>query len=216
MTDPLLQAALAGDAPFLFGAVEVAFPGYTLRLLDGAGELTIGGQLFRGIDDTFGTLDTIGVHEETIGNEAPQLEIGLLPPDSSAATQLASGLMQGSIVKIMMGAFDPISGLVIGTPEQLFLGEIDVPTYSIGANGERSVSYTVVSVFERLFEINEGERASDGWHQSIWPGEKGFEYVTGTVKNLYWMAKRPVPQYVQSGPGWNPTWGINPDLAASL
>jgi hypothetical protein len=209
MTDPVLQAALQTDAPFLFGAVEIVFPDYTLRVLDGSGELTIGGNLFVGLDPVFGALDTISTHEESMGDEAPELTIGFLPPDASAAATLASALMQGSLVRIMMGAFDPSSNSVIGTPEVLFLGEIDVPTIEI-AKGQRSVSYTVVSVFERLFEVAEGERASDGWHQSIWPGEKGLEFVTGTVKNLYWMAKRPVPQYI--GGTWldpmrdNPEW----------
>lgn len=208
MTDPILQAALESEAPFLFGAVEIAFPDYTLRVLDGSGELTIGGNLFVGYDPVFGVLDAISTHNERIGDEAPELTVSLLPPDASAAAELASGLMQGSLVKIMMGAYDPATGYVIGTPEQLFLGEIDVPTYEISL-GQRSVSYTVVSVFERLFEVNEGERASDGWHQSIWPGEKGFEYMTGTVKNLYWGAKRPIGNIVGSttspGPqGWDP------------
>lgn len=205
MTDPVLQAALEADAPYLFGAVEIQFPDYTLRLLDGSGELTIDGNLFAGLDPTFGTLDTISAPEESIGDEAPQIEIGLLPPDASAAAVLANGLMQGSPVKIMLGVFDPTTNSVVGTPEQLFLGEIDVPTLEIG-KGTRSVSYTVVSVFERLFEVNEGERASDGWHQSIWPGELGLNHMTGTDKNLYWMAKRPVPQYTLGGPAWNPRW----------
>ena len=197
MTDPVLQSAIETDAPFLFGAIEIQFPGHTLRLLDGAGTVVIGGETFSGEDDTFGTLDTISVHDERIGEEVPEITIGLLPPDDSAAAVLASGLMQGSTVKIMLGAFDPISGLVIGTPEQVFLGEIDVPTMEV-SQGQRSVAYTVVSVFERLLEVNEGERASDGWHQSIWPGEKGFEYMTGTVKNLYWGTKRPVGTIIGS------------------
>lgn len=201
MTDPVLQAALQADSPFLFGAVQIDFPDYTLRVLDGSGELTIDGQLFTGFDPVFGVLDTISAHEEAIAEEAPELTIGFLPPDASAAATLASGLMQGSQVRIMLGAFDPVSNSVIGVPEQLFLGEVDVPTYEL-SQGRRSVSYTVVSVFERLFEVHEGERASDGWHQAIWPGEKGFEHVTGTVKNLYWMAKRPVAQTI--GPISNP------------
>jgi hypothetical protein len=193
MTDPVLQAALETDSPFLFGAIEIAFPDYTLRLLDGSGELEIGGETFVGIDPTFGVLDTISTHEEQIGEEAPELTIGLLPPDDTAASELVSALMQGSLVRIMLGAFNPASNSVIGEPEQLFLGEIDVPTLDFAA-GSRTVSYTCVSVFERLFEMREGERAADGWHQSIWPGEKGFEFVTGTVKNLYWGAKRPIGQ----------------------
>lgn len=205
MVDPVLQAALEAEAPYLFGAIEIEFPGHTLRLLDGSGELTIGGDLYTGEDEVFGVLDSIGVHEEAIGEEAPELTISFLPPDASAAADLANAAMQGSQVRLMLGAFDPATNSVIGTPEQLFLGEIDVPTYEI-AQGQRSVSFTVVSVFERLFEVNEGERASDGFHQSIWPGQLGLEYMTGTVKNLYWMAKRPVGQ--QIGPASQLPGGI--------
>ncbi len=190
MTDPLLQAALESEAPFLFGAVEIEFPDYTLRLLDGAGELTIGGNLFTGDDAVFGSLESISDLDEEIGDSAPETTITLLPPDASAAATLANPAMQGATVRIMLGAFDPTSNTVIGEPEQLFLGEIDVPTYDT-AQGQRSVSYTCVSVFERLFEVAEGERASDGWHQSIWPGEKGLEFMTGTARTLYWAAKRP-------------------------
>lgn len=198
MTDPALQAALEGEAPWLFGAVEFAFPDYTLRLLDGSGELLIGGELFVGEDETFGVLDTISELTEAIGDEAPEIQIGLLPPDGEALATLASSAMQGSIVKVMLGAWDPASGNVIGEPEVIFLGEIDVPSFE-SEEGSRTVSYSIVSVFERMFEISEGERASDGWHQSIWPGERGFEYITGTAATLYWGAKRPVGQNIGVG-----------------
>src|SRR3546814_21168221 len=54
------------------------------------------------------------------------------------------------------------------------LGEIEVPSLTIGAGGQRSLSYTAVSVFERLFDTDEGERAQDDWHRSHWTGEKGL------------------------------------------
>jgi len=200
MSDPLLEAAAASDAPFLFGALKIEFPEYTLRLLDGAAQITIGGETYVGEDSVFGAIETIGAMDETIGNEAPEIEIGLLPPDASAAATLAAAEMQGSRVQVMFGAYDPSTGAVVGTPEVLFLGEVDVPTIET-AQGSRRVSYTVVSAFERLFEVNEGERASDGWHQSIWPGERGFEYMTGTVKNLYWGAKLPVQQVIGPSAG---------------
>jgi hypothetical protein len=92
---------------------------------------------------------------------------------------------------LMAGAADPATGLVIGQPEVLFLGEIDVPTINIDQAGARTLEYTIVSVFERLFEVEEGQRASNGWHQTIWPGELGLDFMTGTDVNLYWGVKPP-------------------------
>lgn len=195
MTDPVLQAALEGESPFLFCALRIAFPGYTLRVLDGSGELVIGGETYLGIDPVFGVPESVGQTAEIIGDDAPEWEFSFLPPDASAATTLASALMQGSQVQVMLGAFDPAANSLIGTPEQLFLGEIDVPRIDV-SRGSRKVGYTAVGVFERLFELAEGERASDGWHQSIWPGQLGLEYMTGTSKNLYWGAKRPIGQQI--------------------
>jgi hypothetical protein len=98
--------------------------------------------------------------------------------------------MQGSRVTVLVGVVDPATGIAIGTPEVLFLGEIDVPTLRLGEKS-RQVEFTVVSVFERLFEVDEGERASDGFHQSIWPGELGLSLVNGTEEKLWWGAKAP-------------------------
>jgi hypothetical protein len=70
------------------------------------------------------------------------------------------------------------------------MGQIDVPTLFID-KGSRKVEFSIVSVFERLFENDDAVRASDGYHQFIWPGELGLEFMTGTDKNLYWGAKPP-------------------------
>lgn len=191
MTDPVLQAALAQPSIFMFGAIKIELPDHTIRVLDGSGQLVIAGETYVGTDEIFGTLESIGTHSETIGDEAPEMEFGFLPPDASSAAELASGLMQGCPVTVMIGVYDPTSNLIIGVPEVPFYGEVDVPTYD-ASKGARSVAFTVVTVFERLFEVREGERASDGWHQSIWPGELGLEFVTGTSKNLYWGTKIPV------------------------
>ena len=211
--DPTLQAALAAPAPWIFGAVEIVLPDYTLRLLDGSSQLAINGHLFIGEDPTFGTLASISTLSEEIGDEAPEISIELYPPDASAMATLCNPNMQGSQVSILVGAVDPTSGLIIGHPEVKFLGEIDVPSLTIGEGGQRSLSYSAVSVFERLFETDEGARAQDAWHQSIWPGELGLEYMTGTDKNLYWGAKRPKGQQTQRSqsrgyiPTRTPQWG---------
>lgn len=200
MVDPTLQAALEGDVLYLYGAIKIEFPDHTLRLLDGAGELTIGGEVYSGEDAILGTLDSIDELPEDIGDEAPQIRLTLNPADAEASATLTAATVQGSTITIMMGAYDPSTNLAVGVPETLFYGELDVPTLDT-SGGSREITYTAVSVFERLFEVREGERASDGWHQSIWPGELGLEYMTGTVKNLYWGAKRPLTTVRRNGWG---------------
>lgn len=193
--DPALQTALAQPAPWIVGAIEIMLPGYALRLLDGAGVVTMNGNPFFGEDPTFGVLNSISVLQEATGNEAPEIQIEIYPPDAAASAVLANSTMQGAQVSISVAVIDPATWLTIGVPEVKFLGEVDVPTLEVAEGGQRILTFTVVSVFERLFEVDEGVRASDGYHQSIWPGELGLEYMTGTNKNLYWGAKRPAGSY---------------------
>ena len=189
--DASLKNALAQPAPLLFGAIKIELPGYTLRLLDGSAVLQMGSEIYAGLDATFGTLGGISDLSEEIGDNAPEVTVTLMPPDVSATAVLSHPNMQGSVATIMVGAVDAATGAVIGAPEILFLGEIDVPTIGIDESGARTVEFTIVSVFERLFETEEGQRASNGWHQSIWPGELGLEFMTGTDVNLYWGVKPP-------------------------
>lgn len=193
MVDPVLTAALAQDNVVFFAAMKIDLPGRSLYFLDGAGVLVIDGNTYSGEDSEFGTVAAIDIISEDIGDSAPELLVSLYPKDGVAASTLANPAMQGATVTIMVGAINPATGLTVGTPEIKFLGEIDVPTL-IAEQNKRIVEFTVVSIFERLFELDEGIRASDGYHQSIWPGERGLEYMTGTNKNLYWGAKKPAGQ----------------------
>lgn len=189
--DASLKNALAQPAPLLFGALKIALPNHTIRLLDGSAVLQIGTEVYAGIDELFGTLGGLSDLSEEIGDESPEVTVTMMPPDVSAAAVLSHPNMQGAVATIMVGAADPMTGAVIGAPEILFIGEIDVPTIGIDESGARTVEFTIVSVFERLFEVEEGQRASNGWHQSIWPGELGLEFMTGTDVNLYWGVKPP-------------------------
>src|SRR3546814_8583292 len=106
LVDPTLQAAFAAPAPWIFGAVEIVLPDYNLRLLDGASELTINGNLYKGEDATFGTLAAISTLSEEIGEEAPEISIELYPPNASAMATLCNQNMQGSQASISVGAVE--------------------------------------------------------------------------------------------------------------
>jgi len=197
---PGLDAALAADRALVFGAVEILLPGYALRLLDGAGELVIGGNLYRGRDATYGVLSAVSALSDGSGDQVPSLNITLTPPDNTAAGTLVGAAVQGSLVTVWLGAINRATGLVIADPYLVYIGEIDVPVIRAGDDG-RTVEYEVVSVMERLFSEDEGQRLSSGFHQSVWPGETGFADVTGVENTVYWGVEPPPPPVVSGSFG---------------
>jgi hypothetical protein len=192
-----LDAALSADRAPIFGAVSIALPGYTLRLLDGSGELAFAGGSFLGDDPSFGVLAAVSEIADGASDEAPSVNITLLPPNDTAAATLAAAAMQGSLVNIYAGSWNLDTGQVIPDPVLLFIGEVDVPTLRSGSDG-RSVEYEVTSISERLFAGDEGLRLSDGFHQSVWPGELGLSNVSGVEQTIYW-GTQPPPGTVQPG-----------------
>ena len=194
-----LAAALAADRVVVFGAVRLALPGATVRLLDGSGVVVFGGETYTGEDAIFGSLGTISSLSDGQGDEAPAFDISLIPPGATAAATLASAAMQGSSVQLWLGAIDRATGLTLGDPYLAFAGEIDVPVVRAGADGRR-VEYQVVSATERLFQEDEGAKLSDSFHQSIWPGETSFFDVTGIEQTIYW-GQAPVASNITVGGG---------------
>jgi hypothetical protein len=47
----------------------------------------------------------------------------------------------------------------------------------------------------RLLEENAERKLSDSFHQAVWPGELGLEFVTTVTRKIYWRANDP------AGPG---------------
>lgn len=192
---PALQSALAQPRVLLAGFLRIQFPDYTLRLVDG-GTVQWGAETFVSRDDRFGTIGAMSAIAEEVGDTAPAVDVSLIPPSLADAIELANAAMQGAPARIWMGAIDREAGTVISEPELIFAGEVDTVALEL-ARGERSVEITIVSVFERLFDDDEGARLSDTFHQSIWPGELGFVHMTSTVINEIWGPGDRPPAAVQ-------------------
>lgn len=194
--DPAMDAALRAPFAMLFRAVEIILPGpRPLRLLDGAGEVAFQGQAFAGLDPELGALASAEVDGDGQGREAPEATVSILPPTNAAAAILCSPQAQGSRVMIWDAVLDSVTGLVVPGDDLLFWGEIDVPELIVG-EGSRLVNLRCVSVFERFFELEEGARLNGSFHQSIWPGELGFGYVTDVQRALPWGSDAPRPSAV--------------------
>lgn len=193
--DVSLAAALQGPAATVFCALEIVLPDHTLRVLDGTGVVAFGDRTFGGSDATFGILHAIESVAEQVGTEAPRVRFTFMPSTMDATVALSAPSAQGSEVSLWFGAVDPATGLVIGEPELLFIGELDAVEGAFDQNS-RVLTLDVASAWDRLFDVNEGNRLNNAFHQSIWPGELGFQYVTQIQRDEPWGFDAPRPRVV--------------------
>lgn len=182
---PALESELAGPAPLVFGAISLNLPDATVNLLDGSGVLAFGGKTYTGRDPTYGVLAACDNLVDAMGDQAPALSITLLPASDAAAADLSKPDMQGSLVEIYVGAVNPATGAVIASPYLAGLYELDVPTLK-STDAGRELDYQLVSVLERCFVDDEGQRLSPGRQRAIYPNDAGLDDVTGVTQTIYW------------------------------
>ena len=206
-----LDAALKGAAPLVCLLVAVDLPGHAIRVTDGAGQVVFAGETYNGEDAVYGVLDAIESASEQVGTEAPTIRFTFLPASLPALADITSPSNQGADVKVWFGAVEPSTGLLIGEPELLFLGELD--TAEVDASDTSTIiTFDVASAWERLFEQSEGQRLNNTFHQSIWPGEKGFEFVTQIQREEPWGYDGPRPYIVTDVIGGQPGTGTAPGM----
>ena len=170
-------------------------PNFALRLLDGAGVLTLFGNTFVGSDQTYGALMSIDSFSDGVGDDAPTMKVTLLPPNNTSMADLAAADVQGSQVSLWVGLVNPATGLPVSDPDLRFIGSVDVPTIQIDKNS-KTLELACISSFEQFFRDDEGVRLSDAWHQSVWPGELGLQFVSGVQLQMPWGADAPRPVLV--------------------
>ena len=186
-----MLAALLPPNVRIFGACQIDFPDYSLKLIDGPTAFPAAPwNAFVARDPIYGTLTAIEAISDGTGDSAPEVTLTLSPASDAAATQLAAASMQGSRTRFWLGVQDRVTGAVVPDPYLLADYRVDVPTLKWGQQA-RSVEYTLVDVFDRLFDLEEGIRLSDAWHQGIYAGELGLEYVTGIDQAVYWGTDAP-------------------------
>jgi hypothetical protein len=170
------------------GLLKMELPTGDVRLCDG-GFIVFDDETYTSKDATFGSISSIQAMSEGVGDEVPALELEFYPDGSAEPGDLGQPGFQKSRVKLWLGEYDVDTGLISGTPDLLFDGQMDQCVLSVGA--ERTVAMTVVSTAERLFQRNAGNDLSDGYHQSVWPGEKGEANATGLSVPVAWGVESP-------------------------
>jgi len=182
---PQMEAALASGRALVLAFCQMDLKdGRTVGLLTGSGEIKWQNVIFRGRDDVFGTIAAIDPPSDGYGDEAPGMSFTLIPGDTSAAADLSSPAMQGSRVRWWIACLDD-NGFVIANPWLWFEGSLDVPELTLDASA-RELEIALVSEMEKLFMEEEGRRLSEASHLEVWPGERGFRYMSGLSRSIMW------------------------------
>lgn len=173
----------------LAGLVRIALPDRSPVLLCDGGFIDFSGERYRSSDATFGTIASIEGLDEGQGDEIPALDIDLFPAETAAAGDLSKPGYQQSRVQMWIAEYDVATGQIVGTPDPMFDGQIDQTSLRLGKG--RTLSMSVVSNAERLFEFDIGNSWSPTFHKSVWPGEKGHDNASGLKISVAWGVAGP-------------------------
>lgn len=176
--------ALSDNVIWLAGLCEITLPSRTVRLCDGA-FVVWGADTFTSEDVDFGTIESVDQVAEAISDEAPSGKLTMLPPSFAAAEDLFQPEAQGSPMRFWLAEIDQATGTVVGTPENLFSGFLNTLNLKVGKT-RRAVEIEFMSEAERLFWTKEGNVLSSRFHKSVWAGELGLDFATGTQLAVPW------------------------------
>jgi len=167
----------------LTGLVKIELPDRTLRFCDG-GFFTYESETYRSKDAVFGTIGALQTMAESVGDIVPAITMTLLPPSVTAPTAISQPGNQTAPAKFIIAEYDAETGL-ISTGDVEFYGQIDQTVLKRSAT-EYSLTVSIVSLAERLFERNIGNSMNPNWHKSVWPGELGQDNATGLTGAVAW------------------------------
>jgi hypothetical protein len=189
--DSGILAALQTRRPLPFYAIKIVAGGTTLRLLDGPGTLTLGGETYTWKDATYGVCVLPDDISEGARGESASVSFSILPPSDSAARTLLSALSESATVKIWaIGAVNASTGASIADPDTEFTGFVDVPSFTCGP-GICRLDVLAAGAMAYFLDRGDGLTMSDASHQSVRSGELGFEMMTDVGKPIDQAATPP-------------------------
>lgn len=161
------------SAPVLrpFFLFEGSFAFSTLRLWDGYGDLSYDGQTWLG-NGWFSGIGDVGEDNDIKSNG---VDVFLSGVPLALVSLILTESRHSCRGKLYLGLFDE-DGAIINTPYLLFEGALSSPRIDDSSNG----SQIVLSYEDDLIFIQKSSelRNNHETQQSLFPGDRGFEYVT--------------------------------------
>ena len=148
-------------------AVDLAFPSGNLRLHDGPGPLTIGGNTYEGT----GKVQILEKIEEGLEVIARPVQVLLSGVDASIISTVRTDKYQNKQVTIYLCLFNQTTGDLVDTPEVVWEGRMDVITIRL-AKDEASI---LINCEHRLRREPRIARYTDQDQQIAYSGDRFFD-----------------------------------------
>lgn len=173
----------------LTGLLKIELPTADVLLCDG-GWFPWAGDDYRSRDPLYGVVTSVEGLEEGVGDEIPALELTFAPPGDAQPGDLSQPGFQQSRVRLWVADYNPLTGSILGTPQQEFDGMLDQTTLRL-SRSDRTLAVTIVPTAERMFQRNIGNDLSSAFHQTLFPGELGHDNATGLKVPIAWGVASP-------------------------
>jgi len=176
-------AARSGPAVWLVQLVKWEAKGFTGLWCSG-GYVVWNGEVY--LDRTpQGVIGELPPFEDGIDGQTTRYNLSIFPPDLAVMADIADRRHQKTRVTIWDAVMDAESGQIIGQPDRLFGGYVDLPRIF----PEKMEVILECGTDEALLnEPNEQRRLSHSHHSHIWPGEQGLIHVTGLGRKIFWRS----------------------------
>lgn len=171
------EVTTAQLSPILLANLQLSTPVY---LWTGYGNLAYGGVTYLGV----GNLGTVSPVDETTDLSARGLTMQLSGVPTALVAAALTEDYQGRACSVLFGALSTTAGL-IASPVTVFAGRMDV--MQITDDGQ-SAQITMTAE-NRLVDFRRSRevRYTDEEQQTLFPGDKGLEFVTAIQqKAIYW------------------------------
>lgn len=163
--------------------VDMAWPDGNVRLHNGVGTITFGGNSYTGVGD----LGTVEAVEETIDLQSRDINLILSGINDDVITDVLEDAYWGKDVDIYLGFFNR-NGELLADPDNIFSGFMDKVDLVSGA--EEIVKLTCTSRAEILSRRN-GARFTDEEQQANYTGDVFFEYLAQMQeKTVIWGGEK--------------------------
>lgn len=174
----VVQNALDDEVIEPFFAIELNFDSAPIRLWTGVGEATIDGQTYIGT----GSLLDISSIEETSEIAVRGATITLSGMNSEVISLALQSPYQGRVCNLFFGI---VSGGTYSSLTQIFSGYMDEMNIDEGPD----FGTIELKVENRLIDLERSRvrRYSSGYQKSVFPGDKGFDFVEDLQdKKIVW------------------------------